>query len=405
MSTTNDKSIISLSNEEVRSNIQLKQETNKSIYIILFIIVGTLHGIFQKLQSKSFTKILDAPFNHPWLQCFLMFVGELFCLIIWIVKGKELKREQEEERISKGIMLKPNLTSKLIIIIPTLCDIISSTLLNISLFKLSASIFQMLRGGVIIFTCIFTIIFLKKKIEKHKYIGIFICIIGLILVGLASKDDKENSPVCICLILISLIFTAFQYVAEEKILDSYNIHPIQLVSWESIFGILFFIILLPIIEFIPCNKNISGIEHICSENMNGDYYLENLSFAFKQIMKEYSIMIFCIGSTICIGILNYLGVMISKLYSSATRSIMGSTRTIFIWIFFMGIEINSTREPFILLQLIGFIFVIIGQLAFNKIIKFEFLIITSLTNKIKKSWFLFDYQKNNKREVIDNSIF
>jgi hypothetical protein len=39
-----------------------------------------------------------------------------------------------------------------------------------------------------------------------------------------------------------------------------------------------------------------------------------------------------------------------------------------IWIFFMAVEVNGKREEFYTLQLIGFIFLVIGTLVFNEIV-------------------------------------
>jgi drug/metabolite transporter (DMT)-like permease len=48
--------------------------------------------------------------------------------------------------------------------IPALCDFITSTMQYIALNFISGSVYQMMRGGTIITTFIFSIIFLKAKI-------------------------------------------------------------------------------------------------------------------------------------------------------------------------------------------------------------------------------------------------
>lgn len=55
----------------------------------------------------------------------------------------------------------------------------------------------MLRGGVILVTALFTVVFLKKKLYTHNYIGCALVIVGIGLVG-ASKyifpsDSDDNT--------------------------------------------------------------------------------------------------------------------------------------------------------------------------------------------------------------------
>ncbi len=57
----------------------------------------------------------------------------------------------------------------------------------------------MLRGGIVIVTAVFSKIFLKRILYKHNFIGIFLVIIGIILVGAANfifpKSSSDGSSV------------------------------------------------------------------------------------------------------------------------------------------------------------------------------------------------------------------
>ena len=41
-------------------------------------------------------------------------------------------------------------------------------------------------GGVIVVTATFSVIFLKKKLERHHYLGCSLAISGIVLVGLSN---------------------------------------------------------------------------------------------------------------------------------------------------------------------------------------------------------------------------
>lgn len=59
----------------------------------------------------------------------------------------------------------------------------------------SASSFQMLRGAVIIFTGLFSVAFLGRRLALSQWLGILVTIAGLVVVGLAdllSKHDDQH---------------------------------------------------------------------------------------------------------------------------------------------------------------------------------------------------------------------
>lgn len=60
----------------------------------------------------------------------------------------------------------------------------------------SASSFQMLRGAVIIFTGLLSVAFLGRRLAPSQWIGIFVTILGLVIVGLADlfsgHDDSHK---------------------------------------------------------------------------------------------------------------------------------------------------------------------------------------------------------------------
>ena len=57
--------------------------------------------------------------------------------------------------------------NKFYLIAPAMLDLLSSTMLLISLNFIPTSAYQMLRGGSIISTFIFTLILVNKKIKKQ----------------------------------------------------------------------------------------------------------------------------------------------------------------------------------------------------------------------------------------------
>jgi drug/metabolite transporter (DMT)-like permease len=83
------------------------------------------------------------------------------------------------------VQLKTNI-NPLWLAIPAACDIIGSTLLNIALTLIAASIYQMMRGTIIIITALMALIFLKKKQYSHHWASLITIFIGVFMVGLSS---------------------------------------------------------------------------------------------------------------------------------------------------------------------------------------------------------------------------
>lgn len=356
-------------------------DENKKYFILMFILIisGAGNSIFLKLQNVSFDLILNAPYIHPWFQSYFIYIGELFIGIIWILNRSYIKKEQDEEQTQFKEGFKKLDAPILIYSIPCIFDIISASLLNISLLGLSTSTFQMLRGGVILFTCLFSILILRRKIRNYQYFGIFLTLIGIIIVGLStminssssSKSQRTTSIYSIGILILGLSFTSLQFIYEERILDKYNTHPLQLLGYESIFGLVILGIILIIMQNIRCEDTF--LEGICSENEKGELNIENSLLAIRQILSETSMIFYVIGQTITISVMNLAGVYISKYASSASRSIIGSSKSLIIWMFFIFIEVNSYREYFSALQLLGFLIIVIANMVYNRLITFNIL--------------------------------
>lgn len=58
--------------------------------------------------------------------------------------------------------------------------------MNVGLLLTYASVYQMLRGSLVVFAGIMSVIFLKKKLRLYHYIGIVLVMGGCAIVGLVS---------------------------------------------------------------------------------------------------------------------------------------------------------------------------------------------------------------------------
>lgn len=83
--------------------------------------------------------------------------------------------------------------NKLLLAVPAICDAISSTLHYIALNFISGSVYLMLRGGTIVTTLLFSIIFLKFKVRQHHLLGSGLALLGVLVVGFSNIFFSHGS--------------------------------------------------------------------------------------------------------------------------------------------------------------------------------------------------------------------
>ena len=370
------------------------------ILMLILIITGSINTITNKIQNH--TKSLGVVFFHIWFLTLLMFIGELISLIIYYIFYYEKEEKSKNNNIIENINeenknLKP--IKIYLLCIPPVFDLIGTSLMTFGLTMISGSVYQMLRGSLIIFTFLLSLYYLKNKHNFNHYLGVIIIIIGLFFVGLSAylnkNENTKNSILGIFLIIFSNIFIAIQYIYEENIVKNYNCHPFKLVGFEGCFGMIYSIFLITLFYFIKCNKFSQKFkENFCSFD-GENWRVENILFAVKQLKNNINLLLITLLYVFSIAIYNISGISVSKFTTSTTRAVVDVIRTIIIWMFFMLPFNNSEiREKFNVLQLFGFVLLIFGNLIYNEILN-----INEIAFKNEKN----DENKNDCNESEDTA--
>ena len=142
-------------------------------------------------------------------------------------------------------------------------DMIATSTMYVGLTLTFASSFQMLRGSVIIFVAILSIVMLRRRLGLREWSGILVIIVGLSLVGLADfsgGSGKSQHDIILgdLLIVLAQIITASQMVWEEKFVAGRDIPALQAVGYEGLFGfIVLGLALIPMywIKVAPFDEN------------------------------------------------------------------------------------------------------------------------------------------------------
>ncbi|CAF1196681.1 unnamed protein product [Didymodactylos carnosus] len=341
---------------------------------VLMLITGSLNTLSTKWADRQNAffcdKVTNGTFQHPFLQATGMFLGEFLCLLLFkFLWFSTLKYRTVQLKTVEGgvppLMLSivsplvegDQTFNPLIFWVASICDMLSTCLSYIGLNYTTASSFQMLRGSVMIFTALLSIIFLKKKLTLYNWIGLLTVVAGLTVVGVSDiLFDKSDIKLVYkiagdLLILVAQIFTASQVVYEERFISKYNIPPLQAVGWEGIFGFGTLGLLLIPFYFIKIGKSNTGPAH----------RLEDIPEAFCQMKSNGIIIVATVGNIFSIAFFNFAGISITKELSSTTRMVLDSGRTLVIWM----VSLALRWQKFYPLQIVGFLLLIIGMGIYN----------------------------------------
>ncbi|KAL4465195.1 hypothetical protein ABPG74_001909 [Tetrahymena malaccensis] len=350
--------------QKLSNPVQSLVVKSQFIFVFLYIIVGGCDTIIYKYQN---TTVVDGIyFHHPFIQTFIMELANT--LPLYYVVYKKLTNQS----IIQIDHNKMNMKSKdyLWILLPSLCDLTGATLQYFALLFLDSSIYQMMRSGSIIFTALFSKIIFRKIFLKYRYLGLLCIIIGLVLVGLShfffvSSSDSSSIKmqlISIGLLAICMVLYGCYYTSEEYIYSKYNIHPCQLLGIEAL------------------NKN---NQLVCMEFPNGvgcvkvgeKYYFENFTQYINGVLQNSWLLTFVVLGVLSKLVFNLSGVFTTKHFGSLTRSVAGTLGTLVTWIIGLLVTNMGARNwesldyKTCLMISSGYIFLFIGNLIYNGIIK------------------------------------
>ncbi|KIX01922.1 uncharacterized protein Z518_07861 [Rhinocladiella mackenziei CBS 650.93] len=395
----------------------------------MMLLTGCANTILTKYQDQQCVQNCEdknpqhhKTFEQPVIQTVQMFIGEMGCWLV--VLGFYLYRyfslrtkttpllyqpvaaEEEDDDTARptsqdavGPALKPLVPNadertplmgwKVVLLgLPACCDITGTTLMNVGLLFVAASIYQMTRGALVLFVGLFSVLFLKRRLFLYHWLSLVIVVLGVGLVGLAGaiySDDKssQSSKVVttellhdalmsvrdlatqavdptvlrtilgIFLIAFAQIFTATQFCLEEWILEHYALEPLKVVAWEGLFGFWVTIIAQVILHFTV------GV----SKSGTNGYF--DASEGYRQVFTNRAIGLSSLAIMVSIGGFNFFGLSVTRSISATSRSIIDTCRTLFIWIVSLGLG----WESFKWLQVVGFALLVYGTFMFNDLVR------------------------------------
>ncbi|KAJ2712242.1 hypothetical protein H4R19_002855 [Coemansia spiralis] len=243
--------------------------------------------------------------------------------------------------------------------------------MNVGLFFTSASVYQMLRGAVVIFSGLFSVLFLGHRLERFQVISLVMVVVGVTIVGLsniisppasirelpgteAADHAAFKAVLGVALVLGAQVFTATQFVVEEKILSRYHLTPLRAVGLEGSFGAATVMAAIPVLHFAI------GRTH------PGGYF--DAPSGLAQIIDNPSVWQTSLYIMVSIALFNYFGLSVTRYLSATSRATIDTCRTLFIWMSSLALG----WEAFSWIQVVGFALLVYGTFVYNRVIASPF---------------------------------
>mmetsp|Transcript_75399 Transcript_75399/g.218975 ORF Transcript_75399/g.218975 Transcript_75399/m.218975 type:complete len:402 (+) Transcript_75399:82-1287(+) len=319
-------------------------------------------------------------FTKPWFITGVMFLAMMTALPfdrdLWRSKKSALTAtlidgSPPQSGGSKGMTWK---TKVQWVAAPAVFDILATGLCSMGFLYIPASVWQLLRGAEMIFAALFAVIFLRRKLFCFHWLGVVLCVFGIIFVGLASvwgsseSDDGKKGDTSLLFLGMALalggqVVAAAQVVAEEWLLKEVDLPGLQIIGFEGMWGALMMLaVVFPALYFLP----------------GGDHgHLENDLDAVAMLCSSAPLMMVVAVYTFSCATYNIAGIAVTDALSSVHRVMLEAFRTSIVWVF--GLVVHycfDSSSPFgeawtkySWIEVAGFGFVMLGQAIYGEILQ------------------------------------
>mmetsp|Transcript_121409 Transcript_121409/g.238537 ORF Transcript_121409/g.238537 Transcript_121409/m.238537 type:complete len:433 (+) Transcript_121409:110-1408(+) len=352
---------------EIESAPKSHDEENKTctnagmITFILGLVAGTFSALICKMAYDTKSVGLDGEekaFAKPIMMLTLMFAGMSPALLFWWLHQRTLPPEERDVIPMKTVA---------ILVVPSLCDLFCTLLLLVAQLYITASLWQMMRGSIIIITALLKRYALGHNLKIHMWLGVGFITFAMILVASTSfvgpsADAAANSKdprVGILLVLVGCIAQGVQYVFEEKVMAVDNAPPLVVIGCEGLWGtVLSILVVYPLAYLAPGQDNGS---------------FENPFDALAMITSSPQLTTLTILFVLTVTCYNCAVVYVTKFLSAIWHAILDNFRPITIWgmdlaifyVFMPGTGFGESWLPSSWLQLGGLVILLFGTAVYN----------------------------------------
>lgn len=308
----------------------------------------------------------EEAFQKPLFQTWGMFLGMTCALFIhcaYTAMTRKIEQKKGYEVVGDTSGPQPvTLNTYLILALPAVFDLIATALCMFGLVYIPVSIYQMLRGGAIVFVAILKHFFLNDKLAGYMWVGVALNVVSIVLVGVVaivgggeSSATDKNPLVGVCLVLGGAFVQSLQYAFEERVMTSdIGAPPLLVIGMEGFWGLL-----LCTVALYPIVYNLPGADHGSIEDPYNTWAMFQNSPEVQRMFWMYFFSIF---------VYNSFAVLVTFLLDSVWHAILDNFRPITVWIVDLFIFYYISKDfgeewlwPGSYIQVVGLVVLLYGE--------------------------------------------
>jgi hypothetical protein len=260
---------------------------------------------------------------------------------------------------------------------PAMFDLIATFFQNLALVFISASICQMLRGSICVFTAIQRRCYFGFRTKRQEWAGIWLVVLGLAVDGLAAlwvpSDDGSSSDsdagsstlalrwLGMFLIFLAQAIQAFQTVVEESLLHNAEADDMLVVFLEGAWGLLFTtVVFMPLAQVLP---GVDG-EGVHEDVWPEEVYMLSHSMPLMGISLVYILVVMAYNAT---------GMIICNVTEATTKNVIDAARTLGVWVVAILIEPIDAKYGeklgwWSMIEFAGFVLLTLGMFVYYDVV-------------------------------------
>lgn len=260
--------------------------------------------------------------------------------------------------------------------VPAVFDLVATGMMMAGLVFMTASIYQMLRGSIIVFGAIIYKFAFGRQMHAFHWTGVIICVCGVAFVGASSILNTESGDagpgkevsfqqnlVGIALVVGSQVCQAAQLVVEEKFMKEVKLPPLMIVGYEGVWGsILCILVVFPLVYVIPGHDG---------------GRLEDTLDTLAMVNNNHSLLYLIFLYLFSCSTFNVASVSVTRFFNTVHRTMFEASRTAAIWGFGLVvhymIDASATYGEAWLkyswMELVGFVVLMVGQAIYGEVLR------------------------------------
>lgn len=343
------------------------------------LLTGTAAAVLTKAAYELESIGIDGAVHHfekPWALTATMFLGMAMALpVAYWQKYKQRKSEEGSSGRSPLDLVFDAEEAKdaAVLSVPALLDLAATALTYFGLVSVTASVYQMLRGAMLVFAAMFGVALLKRKLNGDHRSGIVATLIGVVVVGCASLLSGEGSAVRdvpqaemlvgLLACLAGQAMQAAQVTSEEYLMAKRAVSPTKVVGYEGLFGAgITLAVLLPLMQI---TSSFEGSHPLAGLH-------EDSADTLVMLANNPTLVAVLLADLVAFAGLNLSGMVIIHEYGAVYKAVLEAARTLTVWLVGLGLYYGGSGAmgegwtDYSWAQLAGFGVLVVGTRLYSR---------------------------------------